>query len=121
MDGFRNLRNKFLNKFYGSVGSDESSDSDKDNSLNEVFWTNNHNNNNNGEDFDKNANVNNYNNYSKEDKKNMINDLLNGFCSSEDYLRLITVSRKWRIKKRDAAELIVNFDTAQSFINNTWL
>ena len=114
MDGFRNLRNKFLNKLYyskldGSVGSDESSDSDKDNSLNEVFWTNNHNHNNKGIDFDENvdrgldananANVNNYNTYSKEEKNNMIDDLLNGFCSSEDYLRLMTVSRKWRIKK----------------------
>lgn len=56
------------------------------------------------------------------DKKiSMIDDLVYGFCSGEDYQRLLNISRRWKIGKRDAAELMVNVDIAQSFIMTTWL
>ena len=60
-------------------------------------------------------------NISLDEKKNMIDDLILGFCSSDDYLRLMNVSKRWKISKRNAAELIVNVDSAQSFIVNSWL
>ena len=60
-------------------------------------------------------------NISLDEKKNMIDDLILGFCSSDDYLRLMNVSKRWKISKRNAAELIVNVDSAQSFIVNSWV
>jgi len=60
-------------------------------------------------------------NISLDEKKNLIDDLILGFCSSDDYLRLMNVSKRWKISKRNAAELIVNVDSAQSFIVNSWV
>ena len=56
-------------------------------------------------------------NISLDEKKNMIDDLILGFCSSEDYLRLMNVSKRWKISKREAAELISGLDNLDNKVS----
>lgn len=59
--------------------------------------------------------------YKERMRKEMIEDLIDGFCSSDDTIRIDNMIIRWRISRRNAAELIANFELQQSIIDSTWV
>ena len=39
-----------------------------------------------------------------------VKDLIDGFCSSDDTIRIDNMVIRWKISRRNAAELIANFE-----------
>ena len=59
--------------------------------------------------------------YKERMRREMIEDLIDGFCSSDDTIRIDNMVIRWRISRRNAAELIANFELQQSIIDSTWV
>lgn len=59
--------------------------------------------------------------YKEKMRREMIEDLIYGFCSSDDTIRIDNMIIRWRISRRNAAELIANFELQQSIIDSTWV
>ena len=59
--------------------------------------------------------------YKERMRREMIEDLIDGFCSSDDTIRIDNMVIRWKISRRNAAELIANFELQQSLIDSTWV
>ena len=59
--------------------------------------------------------------YKERMRREMIEDLIDGFCSSDDTIRIDNMVIRWKISRRNAAELIANFELQQSIIDSTWV
>ena len=114
--------NYFSMNFFSSNSHISSDDSDgscdanknliKDSDTDEVFWQ---------KDYNYYQNLVENKKYMERMRKEMIQDLIDGFCSSDDTIRIDNMCFRWKISRRNAAELITNFELQQSKIDSTWV
>lgn len=84
----------------------------QDSNNNEVFWY---------KDYKYYKDIVEQKKYKEKMRREMIEDLIDGFCSSDDTIRIDNMIIRWRISRRNAAELIANFELQQSIIDSTWV
>lgn len=84
----------------------------QDSNNNEVFWY---------KDYKYYKDIVEEKKYKEKMRREMIEDLIDGFCSSDDTIRIDNMIIRWRISRRNAAELIANFELQQSIIDSTWV
>lgn len=84
----------------------------QDSNNNEVFWY---------KDYKYYKDIVEEKKYKEKMRREMIEDLIDGFCSSDDTIRIDNMIIRWRISRRNAAELIANFELQQSVIDSTWV